>query len=89
MPTYTAVNGDELMPIQAVLPSKKSGTQKFVCIGYECVCGNRVEVLRWAENDDSVSTLPSEVTVCCREGHVATITADLFEVMEEWDVDGE
>jgi len=56
-------------------------------MGYECVCGERVEVLRWTQGDDSFPPLPPAITVCCRQGHSATITPALFAVLEQWEVE--
>ena len=52
--------------------------QKYLCIGYDCVCGERVEVLRWPRSADSFPPIPAAITVCCRRGHVATITAEVM-----------
>jgi hypothetical protein len=61
--------------------------QKYLCIGYDCVCGERVEVLRWLQGEDSFPAIPPAITVCCRRGHVATMSAEMFAIMEQWEVE--
>ena len=61
--------------------------EKALCIGYHCVCGDRVEVARVLQGSDVPSQLPASVTVTCRQGHVATITADQLAALEHWELD--
>ena len=59
--------------------------QKYLCVGYDCVRGERVEVLRWLQGEDSFPPIPAALTVCCHRGHAATITAEMFAIMEQWE----
>ena len=55
-----------------------------LCLGYRCVCGERVEVARLVQGDPVAHQLPAAATVTCNHGHVATITADHFALLEHW-----
>jgi hypothetical protein len=62
---------------------------RVLCLGYQCVCGEKVAVARLAQGEDFGEPLPPRVTVSCSRGHVATVTADQFAVLEHWEGDTE
>jgi hypothetical protein len=62
---------------------------KILCLGYQCICGEKVAVARLTQGDDFDSPLPAAATVSCSRGHVATVTADQFAVLEHWEEEGE
>jgi hypothetical protein len=58
---------------------------KAICIGYYCICGDRVQVARFLPGIDQVNEFPAVITVTCRKGHAATVTADQFAILEHWE----
>ena len=58
---------------------------KILCLGYQCICGEKVAVARLAQGEDFDSPLPPAATVSCSRGHIATVTADQFAVLEHWE----
>jgi hypothetical protein len=59
--------------------------RNVLCLGYRCVCGERVEVARLLQGDPVAKELPMTATVTCNQGHVATVTADQFAMLEHWE----
>jgi hypothetical protein len=45
---------------------------RTLCIGYRCVCGERVEVTHFFYGEDVINDYPAEITVSCSNGHVGT-----------------
>jgi len=58
--------------------------QKELCVGYRCVCGENVTVVRFLAGSDVVNEYPASATVSCSHGHVATFTADQYAALELW-----
>jgi hypothetical protein len=58
---------------------------KIICLGYHCICGEKVAVARLAQGDDFGEPIPPAATVSCSRGHIATVTADQFAVLEHWE----
>jgi hypothetical protein len=58
---------------------------KIICLGYHCICGEKVAVARLAQGNDFGSPLPTAATVSCSKGHIATVTADQFAVLDHWE----
>jgi hypothetical protein len=49
------------------------------------VCGEKVEVTPFVSGKDQINDYPAAATVSCRQGHVATFTADQYAALEHWD----
>jgi hypothetical protein len=58
--------------------------QKELCVGYRCVCGENVIVVRFVAGCDVVNEYPASATVSCSHGHVGTFTADQYAALELW-----
>jgi hypothetical protein len=56
-----------------------------LCIGYRCVCGERVAVARFFPGADHTNAYPATLSVTCSHGHAVTVTADQFALLEHWE----
>jgi len=54
-----------------------------ILIGYTCICGERVVVYRLRKSRANV--LPISKTVTCPNAHVATISAQHFALLDDWE----
>ena len=57
--------------------------QSSVSVGYVCGCGERVIVYR-LQSGMTTNVLPQNVTVTCRNGHVATFPLEHIAFLEYW-----
>jgi hypothetical protein len=59
-----------------------------LCLGYTCLCGERVTVFRFPVYSDR-QVVVSTKTVSCRNGHPRTVTLDQLGVLEDWTEEAE
>jgi hypothetical protein len=57
--------------------------QNSIAVGYVCGCGERVIVYR-LQSGASNTVLPQNVTVTCRNAHVATFPLEHIAFLEYW-----
>jgi hypothetical protein len=56
-----------------------------LCVGYRCVCGEKVSIARFFPGENHTNAYPATITVSCSQGHAATVTADQFAVLDHWE----
>jgi len=55
----------------------------LLCMGYTCLCGERVTVFRIQTS----ATIPSRITgktVTCKNGHARLVTIDQLATLDHW-----
>ncbi len=55
----------------------------LLCLGYTCLCAERVTVFELPVNSAKQVSL-SEKTVSCRNGHTRTVTVDQLGTLDHW-----
>jgi len=55
----------------------------LLCIGYTCLCGERVTVFRIQTNRTVPNHLSTRI-VTCNKGHCRTVTVDQLVTLDHW-----
>jgi hypothetical protein len=55
----------------------------FVCMGYTCLCGEKVTVFRIPTSTPSGNRIRRK-TVTCKNGHVRVVTVDQLRMLDYW-----
>jgi hypothetical protein len=55
----------------------------LLCMGYTCLCGERVTAFRVQTNGAAGNRLSSK-TVTCKNGHVRLVTVDQLRTLDHW-----
>ncbi len=55
----------------------------LLCLGYTCMCGERVTVFELPVNSGKQIALSTK-TVSCRNGHSRTVTVDQLGTLDHW-----
>jgi hypothetical protein len=60
-----------------------SDSALLLCIGYTCMCGERVTVFRVQMNQTASNRLLKKI-VTCKNGHIRTVTVDQLVTLDHW-----
>ena len=55
----------------------------LVCMGYTCLCGEKVTVFRIPTSTPAGNRISSR-TVSCKHGHVRVVTVDQLRMLDHW-----
>ncbi len=55
----------------------------LLCMGYTCLCGEKVTVFRIPTSSAADSRISGK-TVTCKKGHVRVVTIDQLRTLDHW-----
>lgn len=58
-------------------------TGLLLCMGYTCLCGEKVTVFR-IQTNRAVRNCISDKTVACKHGHVRVVTVEQLRTLDHW-----